>query len=123
MKTLAILTAFATLTIGEPAAPLRADAPPPGTDPTHRAPRPPVRFLGDGAVGVVGFADEGSVNQVCLDGEKPKPDTVILACVFRREDGTAVMILPNPCRYEGYYAELACHEMGHVNGWGPEHGT
>ena len=34
-----------------------------------------------------------------------------------------VMIVPNPCAYRGYYAELMCHELGHVNGWGAEHGS
>lgn len=33
-----------------------------------------------------------------------------------------MMILPNPCTYAGDpFAEIVCHELGHVNGWSPAH--
>jgi hypothetical protein len=28
-----------------------------------------------------------------------------------------IMILPDPCIYPGRYAEIVCHERGHVLGW------
>ena len=86
----------------------------------HHPPRPPARFLKDGAVALIGLADEATVHRLC--GGEADGSPRVLACVVRRPDGAAVMLMPNPCRYEGYYAELACHEQGHVNGWGPEHG-
>ena len=97
---------------------MRAEEPPARV---HHPDRPPARFLRDGAVAVVGFADPDTVHELCAQGEPLPAGTRILACVMRRPDGAALMFLPNPCRHEGFYAELACHEMGHVNGWGPEH--
>jgi hypothetical protein len=36
-----------------------------------------------------------------------------LACANSNE-----IIAPNPCSYRGdYYADILCHELGHVNGW------
>jgi hypothetical protein len=37
-----------------------------------------------------------------------------LACTTRKDK---VMIMPNPCQYEEDYAQLLCHELGHVRGW------
>ena len=40
------------------------------------------------------------------------------SCVIDR-----VMYLPNPCEWPdaGRYDQLACHELGHVNGWPADH--
>jgi hypothetical protein len=29
--------------------------------------------------------------------------------------------LPNPCAFSDAYAKIACHEMGHANGWDAAH--
>lgn len=34
---------------------------------------------------------------------------------------TEIIIAPNPCDYGGRYAEIMCHELAHVNGWGADH--
>lgn len=47
------------------------------------------------------------------------------ATVFAYSDpDTRTMHLPNPCDYpqSDAYARLACHEMGHINGWPGYHG-
>ncbi|MGL5079707.1 MAG: hypothetical protein ACRDBG_28245 [Waterburya sp.] len=36
---------------------------------------------------------------------------------------TSEMFLPNPCDYQGSYAEIVCHEYGHTLGWGVDHPT
>lgn len=30
---------------------------------------------------------------------------------------TGALILPLPCRYRGEFADLTCHELGHLLGW------
>jgi hypothetical protein len=29
--------------------------------------------------------------------------------------------MPDPCQFSGAYAELMCHELGHVRGWHKSH--
>lgn len=33
------------------------------------------------------------------------------------------LALPNPCEFQGRYAQDLCHEYGHLNGWSGRHGA
>lgn len=68
---------------------------------------PPKQFYGDIRVPVTFLLPE-SVGAACN-----APDWAV-AC--NRRNG---IILPNPCRWREIesYAEIACHELAHVNGW------
>ena len=78
---------------------------------------PPVRFRKSGSV-TVQFTTQAGINSIC--GKAPC-NMVTLGCL---ETGPARMILPNPCSYPASddYAELVCHELGHLNGWPATHG-
>jgi hypothetical protein len=77
--------------------------------------RPPERFQEDGA-SIVLFVDD--VSKVC--GTPPKGR--IIACVRKAENGTPIMVLPNPCLVKTeVYSHIVCHELGHINGWGGRH--
>ncbi len=53
------------------------------------------------------------IEQFCaLKTGRPK-----LACA----DIGGTVWLPNPCDYKGYYAQLACHEFAHAQGWPADH--
>jgi hypothetical protein len=71
--------------------------------------RPPTRYQGDAVAGVV-FTTEGGVQAMCPGVRYAVGCTV---------GGT--IYLPNPCRWRDAYATLACHELGHVNGWSAFH--
>jgi hypothetical protein len=48
------------------------------------------------------------------------PDPSVLACVD--DIGGKKIILPNPCLIKDeHYARIACHELGHTNGWRHEY--
>lgn len=51
---------------------------------------------------------------VAWGATRPKEGTLIVACA--REDQKA-MLLPNPCEFDDYYAQLVCHEAAHTVGW------
>lgn len=78
--------------------------------------RPPVEYQGNlTRVAHVIFADPQTVHAVCREAAGYQGDRTILACT---QQETAVVLMPNPCRYEDRYAQLLCHEaVGHVNGW------
>ncbi|WPZ05474.1 hypothetical protein [Pelagerythrobacter marinus] len=78
---------------------------------------PPERFQGEG-VAIVMFADD--VNDHCPLGV-PAGYT-LLGCAFQVE-GTPVLVLPNPCPMGDVelFARIACHELGHRNGWSGGH--
>lgn len=81
---------------------------------------PPPRFQHD-TMTVVLFTSD--VARSC--GKEPPPEGfVILGCTLRDPaTGNVLMVLPNPCRMtgEGLHRHIACHEIGHVNGWGSYH--
>jgi hypothetical protein len=79
---------------------------------------PPARFRGDNSI-KVRFSDQAGVDAVC--GKAPC-NMVTLACTSVRRP--QLMTLPNPCRYptSDGYAQLVCHELGHLNGWPATHG-
>lgn len=74
---------------------------------------PPVRYQGEAAAAVY-FLDDVSV--AC---GKAAPGYTILACA----QGVNIA-LPNPCKPEfrgEVFARIACHELGHRNGWNRYH--
>lgn len=78
---------------------------------------PPERYQGEGAA-VVMFAD--NVEAYC---PASIPDGyVLLGCAFEYE-GAPVLVLPNPCPLGDaeMFARIACHELGHRNGWTGRH--
>lgn len=70
---------------------------------------PPTRFQSD--AGFIAIFSDAAVAELC-----PKK---AIACVRATKDGTPVMVMPNPCRRPAieYFGTVACHELGHVNGW------
>jgi hypothetical protein len=76
---------------------------------------PPERFRKNGTI-LVQFTDQATIDAIC--GKAPCKMTT-LGCTDRRQ-----MTLPNPCSYPAsdQYAQLVCHELGHVNGWPRTHG-
>lgn len=76
---------------------------------------PPLRFTRDVRVTVVFVRD---VERHCET--KPPKDMTIAACFF---PGRALMVLPHPCpaALNDRFSSIACHEIGHANGWGHNH--
>lgn len=87
------------------------------TQSTNDYPQPPESLRGDATV-LVRFVDPEQLPAIC----KSYGATVIAAaCTVNRQ----LVVLPNPCvRYhDTKYGQLACHELGHVNGWPADHGS
>lgn len=75
---------------------------------------PPARYEDD-RTAFVQFVDKTQIESNCGKGD----GGIVLACSF----GTR-LVLPNPCSPEfagQSFARLACHEMGHANGWPGNH--
>lgn len=80
---------------------------------------PPARYQHDGTASLTMFVGQKTVNTVC--GEAPRGWRT-MACAF--PDTDRKMVLPNPCSAEfagESFARLACHELGHLNGWPGNH--
>lgn len=95
-----------------------APAQTPGYNTPYSSAMPPERFRGDGAA-VVFFVSD--VEAYCGPSD---PGKRVIACARRTRDGTPVIVLPNPCPIAELgdpYAIVACHEAGHVSGWGANH--
>lgn len=113
-----------------PAAPARAlqEAPPPAYGGRADSSLPPVRFqqLDGGTVAAVAFVPIEAVPRLCAKlGTPVFADYVTRGCTVRRSDGLPMIIMPNPCLAPGPYmspAYVACHEIGHANGWTGTHG-
>lgn len=87
--------------------------------------RPPERFQGESVPAVVYFADPMTVHIVCAEASgQSGVGYQILACT--RQD-KSIMLLPDPCLFEGEYAALVCHERSHLMradgspGWPGDH--
>ena len=78
---------------------------------------PPERYQGDG-VAVVLFVSD--VREYC--NTNTPAGYVLIACA-KKIDGVPVIVMPNPCPIGDidFYARVACHELGHVNGWPGRH--
>lgn len=106
---------------------------------------PPIKYQKDNAVRIE-FLSEKAVQKKCLrlTGNREATAcasvelmTMPLACDNRSRYAKVVCdklgdkatfvtfpdTLPNPCSFRRgeEYAELMCHELGHVNGWPPKH--
>ena len=80
---------------------------------------PPPGYQGN-AVATVFFLHPDDVHRVCSNAAGAGPGYLILACARQRGESKGVMALPNPCPYGAAgerYAEIVCHEQGHLNGW------
>lgn len=68
--------------------------------------KPPSEYV------LVHYVPAAKVAEACK-GSAP-PGMAVYAC-----SRGSYVILPNPCEAAQFdsFAELACHEMGHVNGW------
>lgn len=79
---------------------------------------PPERFRSDASSRVTYLPPE-AVDRACAP--EPRPCGVVYyGCATHGR-----VTLPNPCaaQFAGErFAELACHELGHVNGWPATHG-
>lgn len=75
--------------------------------------RAPVRFQQDAAA-IVRFTTPAEIQQRCPF--PPGSGLVAVACT-----AGLTVYLPNPCTWSDPYAVLACHELGHVNGWSGAH--
>lgn len=61
------------------------------------------------------FLPEAEVQGTC---DIPvEPGRTVMGCNRIMPDGVRKIIMPDPCKYPGKYAELMCHEMAHSNGW------
>lgn len=81
----------------------------------YQVPQPPERLRGNVMVDQVYFTDQPTIDGICGGRD------FYTACAIV---GGGEMALPNPCqhRFAGEsYAALACHELGHVNGWPASH--
>ena len=75
--------------------------------------RPPARFHGD-TWAIVQWVDITRVDAACRE-MGATGNGRIQGCAKGRS-----VILPNPCRLDGFSADVTCHEMAHINGWGHE---
>jgi len=75
--------------------------------------RPPAQYIGRPASTTIIVDDQEAVTKMCM-GLGLNANTV--ACASPK-----IMIVPDPCEYTGVYAELMCHEVGHVLGWPKDH--
>ena len=71
--------------------------------------RPPPEFQGDRS-SMVTFSS--GPDAACRAIKPGAGEGEIYGCAFY-----SALIVPNPCQHSGAYAELLCHELGHVNGW------
>lgn len=61
---------------------------------------------------VVYFVDRSQVETLCSKSENDR----VMGCANPK---SKVVVMPNPCDWPlgEAYAELMCHELGHINGW------
>lgn len=74
--------------------------------------QPPEGYRGD-ALALVKYLNRADITAYCISlGAPNEPD--IAACARG-----SYIVLPNPCEWplQEAYAELACHELGHRDGW------
>jgi hypothetical protein len=102
-------------------APAAVQAGPPAIDAPNSA-LPPERFQAPRGATIVmtAFVPAEAVESTCLRfGMERTPGYRIAGCTVI-VNGQPAIILPNPCDRPGAYmtpSYVACHEIGHVNGW------
>lgn len=79
---------------------------------------PPERFRQENSAKVLFVRD---VTPVCR--QTPPKGLRVIACTVRLRGGETIVVMPHPCdtAHSDRYALIACHELGHVNGWSSEH--
>jgi hypothetical protein len=103
------------------AAPAAVQAGPADIDAPNSA-LPPERFqaLRGATIVMTLFVPAEAVEPTCLRfGMERTPGYTIAGCTVIVK-GEPVIILPSPCERPGAYmtpSYVACHEIGHVNGW------
>jgi hypothetical protein len=76
---------------------------------------PPVGYQGSVSA-AVHFMDQAAVAAICEE----RGLSLTAACA---EIGGSQIWIENPCDWPGdSYAQLLCHEIGHINGWPANHG-
>lgn len=98
--------------------PILTSAAPPAAGPVYSG-IPPERYWGEGA-SIVIMAN--NVYDYCPI--EPRPNTILLGCHFKTDEGLSIIVTPNPCFFDmeaDLYARIACHEKGHANGWEGHH--
>jgi hypothetical protein len=79
---------------------------------------PPAEYRGE-VVAVTFFLTADNVQKVCAPAIGADSGVIVYACAARGKNGP-VIVLPDPCPYGEAgerFAELACHEGSHINGW------
>jgi hypothetical protein len=81
---------------------------------------PPLKYQKDIKVTMY-FDNPNVINKTLYEGKRAICGYTLYAYTY---PDTKTMHLPNPCVYPqtDAYARLACHEMGHANGWPGYHG-
>lgn len=84
---------------------------------------PPVQYQGNAKPLVVITVTDPNTKEACGVAQK---GYVILGCQRATKEGISLLWMPNPCifpeaQWQGSYAHLMCHEMGHAQGWGGDH--
>lgn len=80
---------------------------------------PPVAYQDDAIVPILAYAGNPADRELLCDADVPD-NMVLLGCVLPN----GATVLPNPCsaEYAGEsFAIIACHELGHSNGWPGTH--
>lgn len=80
---------------------------------------PPARFQADTSVRIATVSTQDALEAVC-----GKSETGVRAACIRGQRGDETITLPNPClpQFAGQdFAWRLCHELGHKQGWGPDH--
>jgi hypothetical protein len=84
-----------------------------GCEPKPYAVKPPERYNGPRAVALLIIDSQAAITDACI-AQKLPANTV--ACANPK-----TIWMPDPCQFSGAYAELMCHELGHVRGWHKSH--
>lgn len=79
---------------------------------------PPLRYQ-QGAASILVTVHPSMLPSMC--NLKVPKGYELKACMYRK-DGVPVIFMPNPCAVAEEYAQILCHEQGHVNGWPGTHG-
>lgn len=98
---------------------LVSSAPPPQH--TADAGQPPIEYWGENVAITVYSNNPG---QTCPGRVTSGEDSVVLGCTYITDSGVPIIVLPNPCLFDmetEFFALIACHEKGHLNGWPGHH--
>jgi hypothetical protein len=75
---------------------------------------PPVRFQHDTSATIT-FTDPPEIARQCHAPVDETEGCADIGPVHRK------IWITNPCRVREHYAQILCHELGHLNGWPANH--